>query len=303
MLSPARPASSPRVEPFSPGGAAGSATSSLPPPSAMVKGMKKLLEMHNSDELQFLGEKFRIPIEVSREDRLRALQDVILTTELAYRKVLTAIWEGIIVEYWRSEGKGIKHYRRDLRNMVWEYWMRERAEAGVQSKEAFVPVYTQIQGQPDRVVEEKVTDDDRVASWLKTLAEMEAQVKDAEHRLRLKRDYEALMDFFAGNARLRTFEQDGRSRILVDLQLTRKHLETANTRNATLHQQMVDSRQAAATALADADLARRQCQAAQKAQADMQEELAQLKKLLGSVHRRRLGGGRRADAVGCAGIA
>lgn len=54
------------------------------------------------------------------------LQEVVLTDEIQYRRVLRAIWEGIIIEYWRSLGKSIKHYRLDLRRMVWSYWLKEQ---------------------------------------------------------------------------------------------------------------------------------------------------------------------------------
>lgn len=126
-------------------------------PKKMRDGMAALLDMHNSDELRFLGQSFDLPDDMTRQERMRALkvllqhstthnvccsswinkccspcvwsdllQEVVLTDEIQYRRVLRAIWEGIIIEYWRSLGKSIKHYRLDLRRMVWSYWLKEQ---------------------------------------------------------------------------------------------------------------------------------------------------------------------------------
>lgn len=59
---------------------------------------------------------------------------------MQYRDVLRVMWEGIIIEYWRGIGKAIRHYRHDLRLMVWAYWVRERA-VDESKKEKWEPVY------------------------------------------------------------------------------------------------------------------------------------------------------------------
>lgn len=43
-------------------------------------------------------------------------------------QALKLVWEGIIIEYWRRMGKGIKTYKHDLRALVHSYWTRERDE-------------------------------------------------------------------------------------------------------------------------------------------------------------------------------
>ena len=104
--------------------------------------------------------------------------------QAAYRRVLRLIWEGIIIEYWRGLGKSIKHYKFDLRHMVWKYWLRGREEAENPSHE-WLPIYSPLEDRPDRVVEEQVTDDDRVSTWVKGMQSQERAVKDAERTLRL----------------------------------------------------------------------------------------------------------------------
>ena len=84
----------------------------------VVEGITKLLKMHNSDELRFLGQVFGIPDGMPHAERLRTFHEVILTSEvrvgavacpcataslnyhawqLAYRKVLRHMWEGIVI--------------------------------------------------------------------------------------------------------------------------------------------------------------------------------------------------------------
>ena len=62
-----------------------------------------------------------------------------------------------------------------------------------------------------------------------------------------ERDYQALMVLLGGHAKLRKYEASGREAMLADLQLVRKHLQTANERNQTLFQQLTDARETLVT--------------------------------------------------------
>lgn len=48
----------------------------------VVEGITKLLKMHNSDELRFLGQVFGIPDGMPHAERLRTFHEVILTSEV-----------------------------------------------------------------------------------------------------------------------------------------------------------------------------------------------------------------------------
>jgi len=266
--------------------------------------------------------------------------------------VLRLIWEGIIIEYWRSLGKSIKHYKFDLRRMVWTYWLRGREEAENPSDE-WIPIYTPLEDRPDRVVEERVTDDDRVSTWVKGMTAQEKTIKDAERHLRLctfrhvcvwyhhiarparacllrcgstvaaaisladahalthtnpcvscvgcilralrcvvscfvvlcaAKDYTALMTLLGGHARLRHYEAHGREAMLADLQLVRKHLETANKRNHTLFEQMNNARDTLVTCEEERLSWRKKYQATEAVRQEVVNDMSQLRTSLGYVH-------------------
>lgn len=121
----------------------------------MKEGMMTLLRMHNADELRFFTQNFGFADDLSKEDRIAKLDADVLIDEVCvvvcpsvavlaqschaatdsalmclqqpqYHRALSLIWEGIVIEYWRSLGKGIKNYRFDLKHMVWTWWLRGR---------------------------------------------------------------------------------------------------------------------------------------------------------------------------------
>lgn len=178
-------------------------------PHQVVEGITKLLKMHNSDELRFLGQVFGIPDGMPHAERLRTFHEVILTSELAYRKVLRHMWEGIVIEYWRGLGKNLKHYKFDLKHILWQWWLRERTEAA-QPPQEWTPLFTPVEANPVRVVEEQVVDDPQVAEYVGKLKDAELLVKRAEHGLRFNQDLAHLQTYFAADGRLRAIERHGR---------------------------------------------------------------------------------------------
>lgn len=203
-------------------------------PAAMTEGMDRLVELHTTQELGFLVHEFGGNRHLPRDALMSYLYDEVLSGgENAYRNVLGKVWEGIIIEYWRGIGKVIRHYRHDLRLIVWGWWVRERA-VDKKKQDPWQPVFVPPDLAPRHLVDEKVVDDDRVALWLNELREREQHVKECERLLRTDKSYSAVMDFFSANARLRAFERDGRDRLVVDLQLSRKHHQAANERNIRL---------------------------------------------------------------------
>ena len=63
----------------------------------MKEGMRKLLEMHNADELKYLAEDLGLEGNYTKEQRI----DEIFRTqfgegEVSYMKVLAKVWEGKI---------------------------------------------------------------------------------------------------------------------------------------------------------------------------------------------------------------
>lgn len=57
--------------------------------AAMIDGMKELLELHNSDELRFLGQHFGVPDSLSHSDRMTTFHEVVLVTEV--RRLWSAV--------------------------------------------------------------------------------------------------------------------------------------------------------------------------------------------------------------------
>ena len=52
-------------------------------------------------------------------------------------------------------------------------------------KDEWTPIYTPLEERPDRVVEERVTTDDRVSTWVKGMRSQEERIVEAERTLRL----------------------------------------------------------------------------------------------------------------------
>lgn len=116
-------------------------------------------------------------------------------------------------------------------------------------KDEWTPIYTPLEERPDRVVEERVTTDDRVSTWVKGMRSQEERIVEAERTLRLSewavwlygcvalwlcvcctcwhtcrcasltlrwwragKDFTSLMTLLGGHARLRHYEAHGRVR-------------------------------------------------------------------------------------------
>lgn len=57
-------------------------------PKKMRDGMAALLDMHNSDELRFLGQSFDLPDDMTRQERMRALKVLLQHPHLPRRPLL-----------------------------------------------------------------------------------------------------------------------------------------------------------------------------------------------------------------------
>jgi hypothetical protein len=110
----------------------------------MKEGMRALLNMHTLEELAILCDDVGVGLEgtPSKDTRIDMLFRDVLVSCPKYHFLLSRIWEGIILEYWKSLGKEIKSYKWNIRMLVMEWWNRGR-EVDLKSAE-FQPVYAGI---------------------------------------------------------------------------------------------------------------------------------------------------------------
>lgn len=208
--------------------AGGGAPGEIPP--KLVDGMRALLRTHTPQELQFLADELGVggggddgETKLEGEALMDAIFAERLGTEAAYVEVLEAVWEGIIIEYWRGLGKGIKTYKHDLRKIVYAYWTQERddlygrpalvsrraAAAGQAQQQVtvvarrdhteFVPVYTDTRSYATTALklEQRAAEntEDKVQDVVATVRGLEAAMAHAQRALRLDRSLSALMQF------------------------------------------------------------------------------------------------------------
>ena len=87
-------------------------------PLEMSKGMQDLLESHSFEELWFLNEKLGMPydsnVQAIIKEKLRSRED--------YKNVLSHIWEGIITEHLKANGRHVRQHKDNPRYMLFKHW-------------------------------------------------------------------------------------------------------------------------------------------------------------------------------------
>jgi len=97
--------------------------------------------------------------------------------------VLRKVWEGIVMEYWRQQGKSLKNYKFDLKHIVWTWWTRDRSDDD-RLLRTWTPVFTPVEHKATRPVLEAVTHDPRMHKYVGGMKEAEKSVKLAERGMR-----------------------------------------------------------------------------------------------------------------------
>lgn len=83
-------------------------------PIEMRSGMRKLLELHNADELRILCKRFGIEGRLTKNQKIKRIFEKVLTGgEQSYRDCLGLVWEGLLMEYLRSVGRRVRSHTLD----------------------------------------------------------------------------------------------------------------------------------------------------------------------------------------------
>ena len=88
------------------------------------QGLRDLLELHNPDELRTLCVALQVEANGSRRANLSMLAALVGegSEERDCRRVLMAVWDGILIEYLRKSGKNLLKCRDNLRGAVLAHW-------------------------------------------------------------------------------------------------------------------------------------------------------------------------------------
>ena len=137
-------------------------------------GMRKILELHSHNELSKLCDELGLPDDgLQKEEIIDAIFSEELKNVEDYRRVLSLMWEGVVIEYLTLEfGVKIKSYNMDPKRAALRRWM-EAAKADLATPVAsfgriFVPVTTnrldlKDWADPDNVVRRQLQ---CMKSWL-----------------------------------------------------------------------------------------------------------------------------------------
>lgn len=88
-------------------------------PIEMRTGMRKLLELHNTEELRILCLHWGIEGRLTKNQKIKRVFETILNGgEPSYREALKQIWEGILIEYLRSVGRKVRSHTLDPRVLI-----------------------------------------------------------------------------------------------------------------------------------------------------------------------------------------
>ena len=88
-------------------------------PIEMRTGMRKLLELHNTEELRILCLHWGIEGRLTKNQKIKRVFETILNGgESSYREALKQIWEGILIEYLRSVGRKVRSHTLDPRVLI-----------------------------------------------------------------------------------------------------------------------------------------------------------------------------------------
>ena len=109
--------------------------------------------------------------------------------------------------------------------MIMRFWS-EREEEGPETvyQPHFAPSLTL--GETEKLLHEGVTteDEEKIRAFLDELAIREEELKVCERRIRLGRDFDAIMDYFSALSSVRQLEAQGRNRLIADVHLSQKYL-------------------------------------------------------------------------------
>lgn len=126
-------------------------------------GMRKILELHSHNELSKLCDELGLPDDgMQKEEIIDAIFREELKSVEDYRRVLSLMWEGVVIEYLTLEfGVKLKSYNMDPKRAALRRWM-EAAKADLATPvtsfgRIFVPVTTnrldlKDWADPDKVV-------------------------------------------------------------------------------------------------------------------------------------------------------
>ena len=213
------------------------------------QGLRDLLELHNPDELRTLCVALQVEANGSRRANLSMLAALVGegSEERDCRRVLMAVWDGILIEYLRKSGKNLLKCRDNLRGAVLAHWKRHTvalaaaasggpAGAGEPGEDAQVPVY--MRGTVWRRTSATSDKDVKVSQFLERLHESEQGLKEVERALRVQPDYQAVVQFLSRIHAVREMEAAFRAEQLAMLQ------ELLGERDLTLESERIAAQRA-----------------------------------------------------------
>ena len=92
--------------------------------AAAEKGMRKILELHSREELAKLCDELGLPDDgLQKEEIIQAIFSEELKSVADYRRVMSLMWEGVVLEYLMSEfGMRVKSFNIDPKRAAIRKW-------------------------------------------------------------------------------------------------------------------------------------------------------------------------------------